>query len=465
MPELPEVETVRNTLKNYILNEKIVKVNIYYDGIIKTDINEFQTKLINESIKDILRYGKYLIFIFDNVSIISHLRMEGKFYIKKINDSLVTHEHVEFVFESGKVLRYHDTRKFGTMHLVNSTNIKDLMNTKELSILGPEANTDFDYYDLYNKLHKRHDPIKVSLLDQSLLCGLGNIYVDEVLYECGIHPLTKSNNLTIYDCYKIKVSANNILSLAIKDGGTTIRSYTSSLGVTGRFQQHLHVHTLDGQKCKICGNIIEKIRVGGRGTYFCPSCQKILPKVYGITGVISSGKSTVSKYFIDKGYEVYDADEIVHSLYKQDDVKEELIKMFGNSIIKDNEISRKVLGNIVFNNNELLKKLESFIHPLVKKEIVKLIKNTSNDKIFFEVQLLFESGINNYCSDIIFVNCCEDELIKRLIKRNNISLDAAAKLLSLYNKEDISKKINHSHVIIDNSKELCYTFNQLEKIK
>ena len=191
---------------------------------------------------------------------------------------------------------------------------EEIMKYHSLAKLGLEANSKkLDEYYLYNKLKNKKIPIKTALLDQEIIAGLGNIYVDEVCHLCCLHPTTLASNLSIDDCKNIVLASSKTLEKAINEGGTTIRSYTSSLGVTGRFQQHLLVHTKD--TCFTCGEKVVKIRVGGRGTYYCPHCQKKTSKVIGITGVISSGKSTVSRYLKSNGYLVVDSDLIVKELY------------------------------------------------------------------------------------------------------------------------------------------------------
>ena len=287
MPELPEVETVKETLKKQIIGEKIINVDVYYEQMIDEELrSEFKKLLINETLMDILRYGKYLLFIFEHVSLISHLRMEGKYFIKNKNEYRNIHEHIIFTFASGKTLRYHDTRKFGTMKLVKTTSFKDIMEEPELKKLGPEANSeDIDIDVFYNQLHSKKIKLKTALLDQTILAGLGNIYVDEVCFLTGLHPEYECSKLTKFQCKEIIKNAKYVLTGAIKAGGTTIRSYTSSLGVTGRFQLKLHVHTKEGYNCENCNTVIKKIQVGGRGTYYCEYCQKkSLPLIVGITG-------------------------------------------------------------------------------------------------------------------------------------------------------------------------------------
>lgn len=271
MPEIAEVETVRNTLKNRILNKKILDVKIYYKPIVLNNEKEIKENLINKEFIDIKRIGKWLLFETDTHYLLSHLRMEGKYFLKKQDDPLEKHEHVEILFEDGMSMRYHDTRKFGRMKLVKKEELYEFDGIKKQGIEPISDKLTKEY--LFSKISKKTLPIKTILLDQTIISGLGNIYADEVLFDAGISPFKKGKDITIEECEKIKNSSKKIITAAIKDGGTTIRSYTSSLGVTGRFQQHLMVHSKAGEFCSICGTKIEKSFVNGRSTYYCRLCQ------------------------------------------------------------------------------------------------------------------------------------------------------------------------------------------------
>ena len=272
MPELPEVETVRRGLKLRVLGRVIKDANIYYDGIIEyPSVLEFKSKIKNQRINDIDRNGKWLMFVLDDYYLLSHLRMEGKYNIKNSSDDLDKHEHVVFILDDDTELRYMDVRKFGKMHLIE----KDEINIKGPLIgLGLEPwdkNLTLDY--LKDKYSKKRLPIKSVLLDQSIIVGIGNIYADEILFLSGINPLVKAKDLDDDMINKIIVNTKKVLEKAIEEGGTTIRSYSSVGGIHGLFQQELNVHTKEGEKCPRCGNIIKKIKVGGRGTYYCDECQ------------------------------------------------------------------------------------------------------------------------------------------------------------------------------------------------
>lgn len=273
MPELPEVETVRQTLKKKVLEKKIKNVVINYHKIIQNcDVNTFINGLIGRTIKDIKRLGKYMYFCFDDETyLISHLRMEGKYFIKDSSEEINKHEHVIFQFEDGSDLRYHDVRKFGTMELKNKDN---LLTTHPLSNLGVEANK-LDGKYLLTKMEGKSQPLKTFLLDQSNIAGIGNIYADEICFKAGLHPLLSIKKITLEECERIAEASNEIINNAILAGGSTIRSYTSSMGVTGLFQLQLLVHTKKGEACSICNSTIIKCIIGGRGTYLCPNCQKL----------------------------------------------------------------------------------------------------------------------------------------------------------------------------------------------
>lgn len=270
MPELPEVETVKETLKKQILGKKIKKVKILYDGIIATNKHDFEKNILNQTFLDIKRRGKFLIFELNDYYLVSHLRMEGKYFLKPISEEILKHEHIIFYFDDIS-LRYHDTRKFGKMYLVT----KDKLYTDTpLVHIGLEPWDEKLNSAYLKEKYNTNIAIKTLLLNQDIITGIGNIYADEILFMSKINPAKKGKDLTILDCDNIIFNTKKVLEAAIKMGGTTIRSYTSSLGVTGHFQGNLLVHNREGEKCKTCGESIVKIKVNGRGTYYCPKCQE-----------------------------------------------------------------------------------------------------------------------------------------------------------------------------------------------
>lgn len=274
MPELPEVETVKRTLQHLIVGKTIEKVEIYWPKMIKkpVDSQQFAFLLKGETIQDIARRGKFLKFILNEYVLVSHLRMEGRYSVHDDANDINKHVHVIFTFTDGKQLRYQDVRKFGTMHLFPKGE-EEL--SPPLSQLGVEPFSDsFTPEYLYKGLQKTTRTIKTTLLDQKIVVGLGNIYVDEALHKAGIHPLKSAKDVTEDEARILHNSIVQTLQEAVAQGGTTVRSYVNGAGDMGMFQQYLYVYGRKDEPCRHCGAPIEKMKVGGRGTHYCPNCQK-----------------------------------------------------------------------------------------------------------------------------------------------------------------------------------------------
>ena len=271
MPELPEVETVRRVLKEKLIGLIIEDVEIRYPKMILNDIDYFKKMVINNRIIDISRCAKYLIFNLENGNIISHLRMEGKYFYT--NDLSIDNKHVHVIYKlsNGYYLMYQDVRKFGIMEYKTND---DLYNTLPLDKIGVDLvlTKDFDYQAIYDKIKRKKLPIKTSLLDQSIISGLGNIYVDEVLFYAKVDPTRLSNSITLDEIKRIIEGSVEILNLAIANKGTTIKSYTSSLNVTGNYQKFLKVHTKN--ECIDCKSKLIRVKINGRTTYYCKNCQR-----------------------------------------------------------------------------------------------------------------------------------------------------------------------------------------------
>lgn len=270
MPELPEVEVVRTVLDNELKNLIITDVEILYKSIIIDEEQEFKKNVIGKKITEVKRYGKYLIFILGDGAFISHLRMEGKYFYLTSQTPVMKHVHVIFRFDNGYQLMYSDVRKFGRIEYKDA---RDIYSTLPLSKVGIEANNpNYDVDLLFSKITNKKLAIKTVLLDQTIIAGLGNIYVDEVLYKSHISPLRNAKDITKEEIKNIMANSQTILNNAIVNKGTTIRSYTSSLGVTGNYQNFLCVHTKT--VCPSCNSKLEKIKIGGRTSYYCKNCQR-----------------------------------------------------------------------------------------------------------------------------------------------------------------------------------------------
>lgn len=274
MPELPEVETVRKGLISLVKGKTIAKVDVYWPRIIEMpEVETFQQQMIGETIEDVERRGKYLIFQLSHYEMVSHLRMEGKYEYFSEAKPLDKHSHVRFIFTDGSELVYHDVRKFGRIALLKKGGAKQY---KGLLQLGPEpTDEEFSLADFKEQLKKSSTMIKPLLLNQKVVAGLGNIYVDEVLWLAKIHPEQPANSLSPQAVKKLREAIIEVIAKAKEAGGTTIRTYLNALGEAGHFQQELHVYGQTGKPCPRCGTAIIKIKVAQRGTHLCPHCQKV----------------------------------------------------------------------------------------------------------------------------------------------------------------------------------------------
>lgn len=273
MPELPEVETIRKTLEQLVIGKEIKEVTVRLPKIIKYpfEVEQFQDALAGQQFLKVGRRGKFLIFYTNDFSLVSHLRMEGKYGLYPSDEEIDKHTHVIFHFTDGSELRYRDVRKFGTMHLIKKGEEGKVAPLKDL---GPEPfSPEFTVDYLWEKLKKTNRVVKTVLLDQKMVVGIGNIYVDESLFRSRIHPLRLASSLTKKEVEKLHQEMIATLREAIEKGGSTIRSYVNSKGQMGMFQLELFVYGRGGEDCKTCGNTLERIKVGGRGTVFCPYCQ------------------------------------------------------------------------------------------------------------------------------------------------------------------------------------------------
>lgn len=415
MPELPEVTTVINTLKPLIIGKTIQKIEVYRPKNILSDLKEFETVLLKKTIVDIKRKGKFLFFYFsEDYTMIAHLRMEGKYFFHKKQEERNKHDILSFLFSDGTELVYNDVRKFGIVYLTKNEKVQE---APVLKNLGPEP-WEITFEEFYEKLKKSHAPLKEALLDQSIMSGLGNIYADETLFASRLHPLYQAKEVTKEEANIILKEARRILEEAIREGGSTIRSYHPSEGVDGRMQSRLEVYGHAHEPCPRCAFPLRKISVGGRGTTYCPRCQTLPtePLTIAITGPIASGKSAVARFLKNKGYRLIDADQIVKELY-QDETIIELLKNWDSSLIKDEKIDRDYLRNLVLNDQEKLKELNALIHPLVYQRMLD-DRKASPLPCVFDIPVFFYSPLEEVSDLIIYVDAPEEIRKKRLLARH-----------------------------------------------
>ena len=267
MPELPEVQTVIDYLKPYLINHKIEEVKVYYAPI--SYHKDLSLSLKNQTINDIKRRGKYICIECENICCIVHLRMEGKFFIQEIDDVLNKHTHASFYFKDFR-LDFNDTRKFGRIDLT------DDLNHYFEDHLGLEPFDKMCTGEYLKKQAKnRRIPVKSFILDQSVIAGIGNIYADESLWMTKIHPATRVGDISDKQLGELVENIKKVLSLSIEKGGSTDKNYVDAEGKKGSYLKFANVFRLEGQPCPRCGATIEKTTVAGRGTHTCPNCQMI----------------------------------------------------------------------------------------------------------------------------------------------------------------------------------------------
>lgn len=457
MPELPEVETVKNLLIPIVKDRKILSIEVKRKSIIEGDENVFVSSLIGETFLDIKRIGKYLIFILTNDKvIISHLRMEGKFYSFSESEKDSKYARIVFHLNDDLKLCYDDSRSFGRMKL---SDINSYQNEKEIAKLGPEpffANSE----KLYQNLTKIKGPIKNTLLDQTVMTGLGNIYVDETLYRTKLHPLTPTNSISKEKWEEIVLASRDILNDAIKMGGSTIKSYHPGKGIDGNFQVNLKVYGKRDERCPICDSHFKFMKVGGRGTTYCPFCQKPMqnPIKIGIFGKSGSGKSTVLETLNKLGYNTISADKIVHDLYQKESVKYKIITEL--NLDKNSDFVSSLREHLSSNEKDI-KKVNKIVHPLVRSEINTFMEKDKGNMVFAEVPLLFEAGMAGDFDFLIAIDVNEKVQLERLLSRNKkTALDI--KKINSYSKFDINKK--KADFVINNNTSLIDLNNQIETI-
>ena len=275
MPELPEVETVRQSITPHIINKTIVEVQIHYAKVLpKNNIEQFTRSVQSDKIIDIQRRGKYLLFLMESgFWMIIHLRMTGRLlYYKNSDAQLAKHTSAVFTFTDKSQLRFMDQRKFGTIYFLPEL---DLPTITGLYTIGPEPlSLEFTPQVLQKALASSGVKIKGFLLDQKRLAGLGNIYADEVLFRAKIHPAKPACQLSEEEIIALHESVQRVLQEAIDHHGTTIKDYRTGSGTKGEFQNYLQVYGQTKQPCAICSETILRMRIAGRSSHYCPSCQR-----------------------------------------------------------------------------------------------------------------------------------------------------------------------------------------------
>lgn len=272
MPELPEVETIAANLRigtrinpsligRYIRGAQL----LWERTLMEPTPEEFERRVIDQSVEDIGRRGKFLVMSLSDDTLLFHLRMSGDLVVEPSNTPIAKHHRMTLELEGGFRLAFNDTRKFGRVWLTSNPGAV-------LDKLGPEPLSDIlTTTRFYEMLHARNRQLKPLLMDQSFIAGMGNIYTDEALHRACLHPLRNSHSLTIEEADQLLESMRSALEEGILRNGASIDWVYRG----GDFQNYFRVYQRDGEPCPRCGTSIERIIVGQRSTHYCPSCQEL----------------------------------------------------------------------------------------------------------------------------------------------------------------------------------------------
>jgi len=281
VPELPEVETVRQGLNKLTLGKEIQGGDVLLNRTIAYPFSaaEFLAGVKNVTITNWHRYGKYLLAELTNSEqgkagwLGVHLRMTGQLLWLNQEDLLQKHTRVRLFFPNNCELRFVDTRTFGKIWWVPPSTAPESIITG-LQKLGPDPfSADFSVEYLVGKLQKRQRAIKTALLDQSLIAGVGNIYADEALFLSGIRPEILCAALNLEQISRLRTAIIEVLQKSIEAGGTTFSDFISVMGVNGNYGGSAWVYGRTGEPCRVCGTSIDKLKLAGRSSHFCPNCQ------------------------------------------------------------------------------------------------------------------------------------------------------------------------------------------------
>ncbi|HKZ34831.1 MAG TPA: bifunctional DNA-formamidopyrimidine glycosylase/DNA-(apurinic or apyrimidinic site) lyase [Patescibacteria group bacterium] len=272
MPELPEVETVVRQLRKTVVGSKVVKIWHDVPKLLLPSPSFVEKHVQGKSITDVQRRAKLVVFsLSDGCFMIVHLKLTGRLLVRKQEDESDDYVHVVLELDRGGEIRYADIRKFGWLKVViGKTELQKIFDGYGPEIMSP----DFSFEQFYEQTQKSSRPVKPLLMDQTFLAGIGNMYTDESLFRAGVYPKDKASHLTGEQARRLFDSLQAVLQEAISYGGSSIDAYVDTQGQKGRFTSHLRVYGRQGKPCVVCKTHIRKMTYRGRGTHYCPQCQK-----------------------------------------------------------------------------------------------------------------------------------------------------------------------------------------------
>ncbi|MGL6072118.1 bifunctional DNA-formamidopyrimidine glycosylase/DNA-(apurinic or apyrimidinic site) lyase [Craterilacuibacter sp.] len=270
MPELPEVETTRRGIQNQLTGARISAIVVRNPALRWPVAPDLDAILRGQRILDVGRRAKYLLIECEQGTLIIHLGMSGSLRFVTADTPIEKHDHIDLLLDNGHILRYRDPRRFGAVLWQYGPVLLHPLLTK----LGPEPLSDaFDGSVLFDATRKRGSAIKLTIMDNHVVVGVGNIYANEALFHAGIAPTRSARSLTAEECGRLAAEIRTVLTRAIAAGGSTLRDFVDAIGKPGYFQQSYFVYGRSEQACLRCGSVIRQIRQGQRSSFFCPHCQ------------------------------------------------------------------------------------------------------------------------------------------------------------------------------------------------
>ncbi len=271
MPELPEVETTRRGVAPHATGQRIRAMRVYDPRLRWPVPPDLPARLAGRSIDRVERRSKYLLFRMGDDTLLVHLGMTGSLRVHQQAPARRLHDHVDIELESGVTLRYHDPRRFGAVLWVEGAAERHPL----LAALGPEPlESGFDVEHFWRATRGRKAAIKLVLMDNHIVVGVGNIYANEALFRAGIRPTIAAGRVSRPRLARLVEEVRATLTDAIAKGGSTLRDYVDSAGEPGYFQLEYFVYGREGEPCRVCGRAIRTVRLGGRATSYCPNCQR-----------------------------------------------------------------------------------------------------------------------------------------------------------------------------------------------
>lgn len=271
MPELPEVETTRRGIAPHVSGSTVSEVVIRQPRLRWPVPSDLPNIIVGQQLQTVERRAKYLLLKFPAGVLIIHLGMSGSLRVVEVGSPIGKHDHIDLVFDNGRVLRYTDPRRFGSMLWTS----EPIFEHKLLASLGPEPHTDlFTGQRLFQLSRGKTQSVKTFIMNNAVVVGVGNIYANESLFQAGIDPRRAAGKISKARYEQLAERIKAVLAKAIEQGGTTLRDFVGGDGKPGYFKQELQVYGRGGESCVACGATLKEIKLGQRASVFCPKCQR-----------------------------------------------------------------------------------------------------------------------------------------------------------------------------------------------